>query len=127
MRHGFADRVRFLECNLLEAVPTTRHLDVVVSNPPYISRRETGTLMREVRDHEPASALYGADAFLGVVNILTRGGGEGEAQSVVTRAQRQREGRAVRMECDGGEHVLGVRLPQKPRAGRREGQSGAVG
>jgi release factor glutamine methyltransferase len=39
----------------------SRFLDVVVSNPPYIGRREAETLMREVRDHEPEVALYGGE------------------------------------------------------------------
>jgi release factor glutamine methyltransferase len=38
-----------------------RSLDLVVSNPPYIGRREAATLMREVRDHEPEIALYGGE------------------------------------------------------------------
>jgi release factor glutamine methyltransferase len=33
----------------------------VVSNPPYIGRREAATLMREVREHEPEIALYGGE------------------------------------------------------------------
>src|SRR5436309_9841786 len=36
--------------------------DVVVSNPPYVGRREAATLMREVRAHEPEIALYGGEA-----------------------------------------------------------------
>ncbi len=36
--------------------------DVVVSNPPYVGRREAATLMREVREHEPEIALYGGEA-----------------------------------------------------------------
>ena len=35
--------------------------DLVISNPPYIGRKETSTLPIEVRDHEPASALYGGE------------------------------------------------------------------
>jgi release factor glutamine methyltransferase len=35
--------------------------DLIVSNPPYIGRREAATLMREVRDHEPEIALYGGE------------------------------------------------------------------
>ena len=35
--------------------------DLIVSNPPYIARREAPTLMREVRDHEPEIALYGGE------------------------------------------------------------------
>jgi release factor glutamine methyltransferase len=58
-RHNIADRIRFVECNLLDGVVI--HLDLVVSNPPYIGRREAPTLMREVRDHEPELALYGGE------------------------------------------------------------------
>ena len=36
-------------------------LDLIASNPPYIGRRESATLMREVRDHEPGIALYGGE------------------------------------------------------------------
>lgn len=39
----------------------SRSLDLVVSNPPYIGRREAATLMREVREHEPELALYGGE------------------------------------------------------------------
>ena len=45
--------------------PVTNHqsplFDLIVSNPPYIGRREAATLMREVRDHEPEIALYGGE------------------------------------------------------------------
>src|SRR5713226_9650518 len=45
--------------------PVTSHqsplFDLIVSNPPYIGRREAATLMREVRDHEPEIALYGGE------------------------------------------------------------------
>ena len=65
-RHAVGDRIRFLESNLLEAFhspPATRKspvwFDLLVSNPPYIGRREAASLPREVRDHEPALALYG--------------------------------------------------------------------
>ena len=35
--------------------------DLIASNPPYIARREAETLAREVRDHEPAVALFGGE------------------------------------------------------------------
>ena len=72
-RHSIADQIHFLECNLLDQVsqvitresPVTSHrsplLDLIVSNPPYIGRREALTLTREVRDHEPQIALYGGE------------------------------------------------------------------
>ena len=34
---------------------------LIASNPPYIGRRETPTLAREVRDHEPHVALFGGE------------------------------------------------------------------
>ena len=44
---------------------TTRHsslpFDLIISNPPYIGRKETNALPIEVRNHEPASALYGGE------------------------------------------------------------------
>jgi release factor glutamine methyltransferase len=38
--------------------------DLVVCNPPYIPETDRATIQREVRDHEPAVALYGGvDGF----------------------------------------------------------------
>ncbi len=58
-KHGFCNRIEFLESNLFDRVPT--QFDLIVSNPPYIGRREAPSLAREVRDHEPALALYGGE------------------------------------------------------------------
>jgi release factor glutamine methyltransferase len=68
INHGFL-HISFLEANLLDVflagVPQSGHeplrLDLIVSNPPYIGRREAPTLPREVRDHEPEVALYGGE------------------------------------------------------------------
>jgi release factor glutamine methyltransferase len=64
-RHNFADQIEFARANLLESVssPTATELrfDLIVSNPPYIGRREEPTLQREVREHEPEVALYGGE------------------------------------------------------------------
>ena len=35
--------------------------DLIVSNPPYVALREAATLAPEVRDHEPAIALFGGE------------------------------------------------------------------
>lgn len=40
---------------------TDRLFDLVVSNPPYIETAVIGTLMPEVREHEPLSALDGGE------------------------------------------------------------------
>lgn len=68
-RHDVASRIHFLECNLLNGLPVSplaTHrspllFDLIVSNPPYVGRREAATLMREVREHEPPVALYGGE------------------------------------------------------------------
>ena len=63
VRHHFCDRIHFLESKLLDRLARERQhsLDLVVSNPPYIGRRESAGLEREVRDHEPHSALFGGE------------------------------------------------------------------
>ena len=55
--------VDFVECDLGSALGD-RTFDMVVSNPPYVAEKDRATLEREVRDHEPALALFaGADGF----------------------------------------------------------------
>jgi release factor glutamine methyltransferase len=78
-RHGVADRIRFVECDLLRGVglgstltcsePSRRatrqsppSFDLIVSNPPYVSRHDATQLPREVHDHEPHAALFGGPA-----------------------------------------------------------------
>jgi release factor glutamine methyltransferase len=61
---GFAERIRFIESNLFEKLSPPDcclRFDVVVCNPPYVSRRDAHSLSIEVRDHEPAIALYGGE------------------------------------------------------------------
>lgn len=56
-------KIDFLQSNLFEKV--SGRYDVIVSNPPYIRSAEIETLMPEVREHEPVSALDGgADGLL---------------------------------------------------------------
>ena len=38
-----------------------RAVDLVVSNPPYVGRRDAATLAREVREHEPELALFAGE------------------------------------------------------------------
>jgi release factor glutamine methyltransferase len=47
--------VHFLESDLLQAV-SGEHFDIIVSNPPYVPESEI--LEPQVRDYEPATALY---------------------------------------------------------------------
>ncbi len=50
-------RVELAGCDLLSAV-ARGSMDLVVSNPPYVSNRDRGALQREVRDYEPHVALF---------------------------------------------------------------------
>ena len=52
-------RVSIACMDLLDAASGT--FDFIVSNPPYVSRKETSRLQIEVREHEPEVALYGDD------------------------------------------------------------------
>jgi release factor glutamine methyltransferase len=61
-RLRLAESIAFLQADLLTAFPDSC-FDLVVSNPPYIALSDAPTLAREVRDHEPAAALFaGPDA-----------------------------------------------------------------
>ena len=57
-RHHVAERIRFVESDLLAALPN-QTFDIIVSNPPYVSLADAPTLAPEVRDHEPHLALFG--------------------------------------------------------------------
>lgn len=60
--HGFRSRLHFVCSNLFDDLnAATAKFDLIVSNPPYIGRKEKGSLMREVRDQEPEVALYGGE------------------------------------------------------------------
>jgi release factor glutamine methyltransferase len=65
-RHGIAGQIEFHETNWLDALGDAPRglrsdFDLIVSNPPYVGRLEAATLPREVREHEPAEALFAGD------------------------------------------------------------------
>jgi len=65
-RNAVSDRIRFLQGDLLGPVRDER-FDIVVSNPPYVPVVDRESLSVEVREHEPALALFagedGLDAY----------------------------------------------------------------
>ncbi len=61
-RHGVDDRLELREGDLLAPCVDLRGVAFVVANPPYVRLDEKGALAPEVRDHEPALALFGEDA-----------------------------------------------------------------
>jgi len=66
-RHGVAERVHLIPGDLLEpffldmTAGARPEFDLIVSNPPYVARRDEASLLREVREHEPELALYGGE------------------------------------------------------------------
>jgi release factor glutamine methyltransferase len=71
-RLGLAGRARFVEGDWAAGIDG--RFDLVLANPPYVGTAEP--LPREVRDHEPAAALYagadGLDAYRAIVPDLPR-------------------------------------------------------
>jgi release factor glutamine methyltransferase len=67
--HRVAHRIHFLESDLLTAIPN-QQFDVIVSNPPYVPTTDRETLHPQVRDHEPATALFAGKTGLDVYRRL---------------------------------------------------------
>lgn len=77
--NGIAERIRFERRDLLEmdfsnVSGSTRmaeeRFEIVVSNPPYIPRGDRASLAVEVREYEPALALFAGDDGLNVYRRL---------------------------------------------------------
>lgn len=96
--HGMADRITFLQgSGLTPLSPYEGRLVVLVSNPPYVAEALREALDPEVRDHEPALALFAPEDGLywyrvlaeGAAPLLAPGGaialevGAGQAEAVV--------------------------------------------
>jgi release factor glutamine methyltransferase len=69
--HNVANRIDFLESDLLAAVgQPTETFDAIVSNPPYIPEADRPTLHPQVREHEPSSALFAGETGLDIYRRL---------------------------------------------------------
>ena len=102
-RNGVADRVRLVEGDLLAPV-AGEQFDIVVSNPPYVAERDRDSLSVEVRDYEPAQALFAGEDGLeiyrrlipaafgalvaGAFVVLEIGYGQGDAVGALLAASR---------------------------------------
>jgi release factor glutamine methyltransferase len=67
-RLDFAARVNFFASDLLASA--RGEYDLVVSNPPYVGRREADKVQREVREHEPEVAVFGGEQGLDIYRRL---------------------------------------------------------
>jgi release factor glutamine methyltransferase len=71
--HGLTARVDFLLSDLLTGLPAidqTAAFDAIVSNPPYIPESDRDGLHPEVRDFEPAQALFAGSRGLDIYRRL---------------------------------------------------------
>ncbi len=95
--HDVADRVEFVEGSDLEPLrerPGEVRVDVICSNPPYISDTEWADVAPNVRDYEPMTALRGGADGLNLIRVLIAEAGQllrPGGQLVVEIAHSQRE------------------------------------
>jgi len=68
-RNGIADRIRFLEGDLLSPA-AGEQFEIVVSNPPYVPEVDRDSLAVEVRDYEPGQALFAGEDGLAIYRRL---------------------------------------------------------
>jgi release factor glutamine methyltransferase len=69
--HNVAGRIRFFQSDLLSALNDEAEVfDAVVSNPPYVAETDRATLHPQVRDHEPAAALFAGETGLDIYRRL---------------------------------------------------------
>lgn len=68
--HNLGDRIELKEGGSLEPLESTEPFDLIISNPPYIRTGEFDSLMPEVREYEPVTALLAGDDGLDVIRPL---------------------------------------------------------
>jgi release factor glutamine methyltransferase len=67
---GLDGRVEFRLGSLFDVVRAGESFSVIVSNPPYVAEHERNSLAPEVKDYEPAGALFGGADGLRIIRDL---------------------------------------------------------
>jgi release factor glutamine methyltransferase len=122
-RHGVADRIRFLEGDLLGPVDTP--VNVIAANLPYVRTGDFEAGPPEIRQHEPRLGLDGGPDGLRIIERLLRqapsrlrpGGGlfveigeeQGEAARKLAAQSFPRARVEVQRDLSGLDRVLAVR------------------
>jgi release factor glutamine methyltransferase len=69
--HNLDDRIQFLQSDLLSALSDeAASFDAIVSNPPYVAESDRNTLHPQVRNYEPATALFAGKTGLDIYRRL---------------------------------------------------------
>ena len=116
IRHGVDRQIQWLHGDLLGPLPADMagRVDVVVSNPPYVSRNQREGLPREIRDFEPSTAVFvdgdgtaihrrliaDAPVWLAEGGLLVMEVGLGQADSVADAIRQDRRYATVSIESD---------------------------
>ncbi len=70
VRHGVGHRIHWVCADVLDGIDGT--FDLIVGNPPYVRSGDRPGLQPEVRDYEPAVALFGGNTGIEIVSKLVK-------------------------------------------------------
>ncbi|MGL5348843.1 MAG: peptide chain release factor N(5)-glutamine methyltransferase [Peptostreptococcaceae bacterium] len=70
--NGVDDKIKFIKSDLFSSIKDKNiKFDVIVSNPPYIPKRDMSELHTQVKDYEPYNALEGGEDGLDFYRDIT--------------------------------------------------------
>ena len=108
---GLANRVEFVQCDLLTAI--SGRADLIVSNPPYIPSGDMAGLQAEIK-REPRLALDGGADGLDVFRRLARQAARTLAPGGALIAELMPD------QMDAAERIAAERIPRARRISRRQ-------
>ncbi len=130
--NGVDGSISFIKGNLLSSLGDRGYacLDMIVSNPPYVSEGEWANLPSEVKDREPRVALHGGEDGLEIIRQLVRqaplflkangclflevGRGQAAAVKRMIDTTGYYDSSEMYMDYSGIERVLSARRNEKP-------------